>query len=312
MFLVIVMVWKRNVLAAVAFVIVFGSLELLYFSDCIVKVHKGGWLPLIFSLIVLFVMFIWHYGTLKKQSYELQNKICLDTLLGLGPNLGINRVPGVGLIYTNVLSGIPPMFSHFITNFPAFHQVLIFVTYQYLTVPRVSANQQFTVSRIGPPEFRFYRCIVRFGYKDARKDTHAFESHMIETVAKFLQRHSDDGDAGAFGGEMTVNRQEPSWPVDDVALRLENGAADEASQKTVRFRGVVCSQELEDLEEAREAGMAYMIGNTCVLARETSSYVKKFVINIVYGFLRQNCRRPSTALGVPHTSLIEVGMVYHV
>lgn len=309
MFLVIVMVWKRNILGALAFVIVFGSVELLYFSACLAKVHKGGWFPLVLSLILLSTMCIWHYGTLKKQAYELNNRVCLDMLLSMGTNLGINRVPGIGLIYSNVATGVPPMFAHFVTNFPAFHRILVFVTVQSLTVPKVPANQRFVISRIGPTEFRLFQCVVRYGYKDQRNDTHDFENHLIETVAEFLRNGNNDGEA--FRWETT--NQQQSSPSDDVtASSFENVVSSESSKKTVRFRGVGCSKELEDLREARESGLAYMMGSTCVLACDTSSYLKKFAINIVYGFLRQNCRHPAIALGVPHTSLIEVGMVYRV
>ncbi|KAL5773540.1 hypothetical protein ACOSQ2_013464 [Xanthoceras sorbifolium] len=305
MFLVVIMVWRRNVLAAVAFVIFFGSLELLYLSACFAEVHKGGWLPLVFSLIVISVMCTWHYGTLKKHSYESHNKVSLDMLLTLGPNHGMTRVPGICLIYSNVVPGFPPMFAHFVTNFPAFHKILIFVTIQSLTIPNVPVNQRFLISRIGPPEFRFFQCVVQYGYKDVRKDSHAFESHLIEAVAEFLCSGGDDFDAGTSGGEMSTNHQQLSPQGDAVA-----GAG--TRHKKVRFRGVGCSKELDELAEARESGLAYMMGNTCVLAIETSSYLRKFIINVVYGFLRRNCRRPETALGVPHTSLIEVGMVYHV
>ncbi|OMO70492.1 hypothetical protein CCACVL1_18884 [Corchorus capsularis] len=127
---------------------------------------------------------------------------------------------------------------------------------------------------------------------------------------KFLQSGNDDNEVRASLMEFTLNRS--SSTENAAALRLENGVSAGTSKKTVRFRGVGCSKELEDLTEAKESGLAYMMGSTCVLATETSSYFKKFVINIVYGFLRQNCRRPATSLGVPHTSLIEVGMVYRV
>lgn len=123
------------------------------------------------------------------------------------------------------------------------------------------------------------------------------------TLAEFLRSGGDDCDAGTSGGAMSMNHQQlsPQGPGDAVA-----------SRKKVRFRGVGCSKELDELAEARESGLAYMMGNICVLATETSSYLRKFIINVVYGFLRRNCRRPETALGVPHTSLIEVGMVYRV
>lgn len=303
------MIWKRHVLLAAAFVIFFGSLELLYFSACLAKVHKGGWLSLIFSVLMLSVMCIWHYGTLKKYSFEVENKLCLDTLLSMATNLGINRVPGVGLIYSDVVSGVPPMFGHFITNFPAFHQILIFVTLQTLPMPKVPASERFQVSRIGPPDYRIFRCIVRYGYKDARKDSYAFESHLLETVAEFVLRDMDG--CGNFGGEMAVTHQTSSPLVFEDPMPFENEAMS-SQRKGLRSRGVRCWQELEELLAAREAGVAYMMGNTCVIASEASSHVKKFLINAVYAFLRKNSRRPALALGVPHTSLIEVGMVYHV
>ncbi|CAN1282205.1 Probable potassium transporter 13 [Linum perenne] len=319
MFLVIVMVWKWQVLVAVAFVLVFGSIELLYLSSCLAKVHEGGWLPLAFSVVVLTTMITWHYGTIKKQSYESQNKICLNMLVNMGPNLGVTRVPGICLVYTNAASGVPLMFSHFVTNFPAFHRVLVFITFQHLAVPRVSNSQQFSISRIGPPELCLYRCIVRLGYKDAVRDAHAFECLLMETMVEFLGNHNNnnnsnnnnDCDSRISGVESADCKNGTDGDgVVDCQTEIE---APITRQKKLRFRGVGCgNKELEDLEGAREAGVAYMMGNTSVVAMETSSHLKKFVINILYGFLRQNCRRPAEAFGVPKTNLVEVGMVYHV
>ncbi|XP_058106790.1 probable potassium transporter 13 isoform X2 [Magnolia sinica] len=315
MFLIIVTVWKRTVLSAILFVVVFGSIELLYLSSCIEKVPDGGWFPLLLSLIILSVMSIWHYGTSKKEAFELQNKVCLERLLSMGPSLGIVRVPGIGLIYSNVVSGVTPMFAHFITNFPAFHRILIFVTLQSLTVPKVPANERFLIGRIGPPEFRLFRCIVRYGYKDPRRDCYDFENHLIMKVAEFLQSEGEEGSSGGRAhGEMSMVGKLSSPVADAMAGSESNGGV--GRRKKVGFRGVGVTDEVKDevreLIEAKEAGVAYMMGHTCVVASDVSSFVKKFAIDIVYGFMRRNCRRPAAALGIPHTSLIEVGMVYHV
>lgn len=161
MFLIICTIWKQSIFVAFLFVMSFGSVELLYFSASLAKVHRGGWLPLLISLAVLTLMLSWHYGTSEKLAFELQNKLSMDSLLNLGPSLGILRVPGIGLIYSNVTSGIPPTFAHFVTNFPAFHRFLIFVTFQYVMVPKVPASEQFLICRIAPPEFHLFQCIVR-------------------------------------------------------------------------------------------------------------------------------------------------------
>lgn len=163
MFLVICMVWKQNVLLAILFVAIFGSVEMLYISSCLAKVHKGGWVPLIISLVVMSFMSSWLYGTSKKDNFELQNKVSLNSLLSLGgASLGITRVPGICLVYSNLTSGIPPMFAHFVTNFPAFHRILIFVNLKIVMVPKVPAGQRFLVSRIGSPELCIFRCMVRY------------------------------------------------------------------------------------------------------------------------------------------------------
>ena len=71
-------------------------------------------------------------------------------------------------------------------------------------------------------------------------------------------------------------------------------------------------EEVKTLLEELESGVSYMIGHTCVQAHESSPAVKKFAINVVYGFLRRNSRRPAVELGIPNTSLIEVGMTYKI
>jgi len=71
-------------------------------------------------------------------------------------------------------------------------------------------------------------------------------------------------------------------------------------------------EELMDLIQAKEAGVAYILGHSYVKARRSSSFLKKIVIDIGYSFLRKNCRGPAVALNIPHISLIEVGMIYYV
>ena len=64
--------------------------------------------------------------------------------------------------------------------------------------------------------------------------------------------------------------------------------------------------------KARESGIAYILGYSHAQAKKSSSIFKKFAIDVVYGFLSKNCGEPDVALCVPHTSLLEVGMIYYV
>lgn len=277
-------------------------------------------------------MCIWHYGTLKTYEFDVQNKVSVDWLLGLGPGLGIVRVRGIGLIHTELVCGVPAIFSHFVTNLPAFHQVLVFLCVKFVPVPHVRHEERFLVGHIGPRDCRMYRCIVRYGYRDAHTDDMQFENDLVCSIAEFIR-------AGKRGGVSDVDRDpDPAkcdemfvvgTPSDGVRCCEEEDGTSELREiqsppttrprKRVRFvipESPVIDKgsrdELRDLMEAREAGVAYILGHSYVRAKQGSGLIKKMVINLGYDFLRRNCRAPTYALTVPHASTLEVGMVYHI
>ncbi|KAG2653723.1 hypothetical protein PVAP13_1NG404300 [Panicum virgatum] len=100
MSLVIVLCWNKSIFLAIGFLLFFGTIEVLYFSASLVKFHEGAWVPVTLSFIFMVVMCVWHYGTIKKYEFDVQNKVSVNWLLNLGPSLGIVRVRGIGLIPT--------------------------------------------------------------------------------------------------------------------------------------------------------------------------------------------------------------------
>ncbi|XP_058758953.1 potassium transporter 4-like [Vicia villosa] len=348
MALVIVFVWQKSIVIATLFLLFFWVVEAVYLSAAFLKVHQGGWVPLVLSFFFLVVMYVWHYGIRRKYKYDLHNKVSLKWLLGLGPSLGIVRVPGIGLIYSELATGIPAIFTHFVTNLPAFHKVLVFVCVKSVPVPHVSPEERFLIGRACPRPFRMYRCIVRYGYKDIKRDDGEFENHLIQSIMEFIQMEAvepqfSSSDSSSFDARMAVigTRSLESTPTliaseqEDVDIdesipssrsitlrRLQSTIEDENPQvrrRRVKFQvpnnpGLdnAVKEEILDLIQAKEAGIAYIMGHSYVKARKSSSFLKKIVIDMGYSFLRKNCRGPAVALNIPHISLIEVGMIYYV
>lgn len=185
--LVIILCWHKPPLVALCFLLFFGSIELLYFSASLIKFLEGAWLPILLALFLVTVMFVWHYATIKKYEYDLHNKVSLEWLLALGPTLGIARVPGIGLVFTDLTSGIPANFSRFVTNLPAFHRILVFVCIKSVPVPFVPPAERYLIGRVGPANHRSYRCIVRYGYRDVHQDVDSFESQLVSRLADFIR-----------------------------------------------------------------------------------------------------------------------------
>lgn len=340
MSLVIVLCWQKSVFFAICFVVFFGTIEALYFSASLIKFLEGAWVPIALAFIFLVVMCVWHYGTLKKYEFDVQNKVSINWLLSLGPSLGIVRVRGIGLIHTELVSGIPAIFSHFVTNLPAFHQVLVFLCIKSVPVPHVRPEERFLVGHIGPRQYRIYRCIVRYGYRDVHKDDMEFEKDLVCSIAEFIRSGSvgingadedlyKDDDKMTVVGTCSSHTEGIQMSEDDVIVNIDSPGTSELREiqsptvikpkKRVRF--VVpespkidreAMQELQELMEAREAGIAYILGHSYVKAKQGSSALKKLVINYGYEFLRRNSRVPLYALSVPHASTLEVGMMYHV
>uniref|UniRef100_A0A804M1L0 K+ potassium transporter integral membrane domain-containing protein n=2 Tax=Zea mays TaxID=4577 RepID=A0A804M1L0_MAIZE len=112
MSLVIVLCWHKSIFLAIGFILFFGTIEALYFLAALIKFREGAWVPIVLALIFILIMCIWHYGTIKKYEFDVQSKVSINWLLGLSLNLGIVRVRGIGLIHTELETGIPGDESH--------------------------------------------------------------------------------------------------------------------------------------------------------------------------------------------------------
>ncbi|KAL2924231.1 Potassium transporter 7 [Bienertia sinuspersici] len=310
---------------------------------------RGGWASLVLAVLFVFIMYVWHYGSRRKYLLEVQNKVQMRWILGLGPNLGVLRVPGITLIYTELVSGVPAILTHFLTDLPAIHQVVVFVCIKYVPVPHVSDKQRYLVGRVGPKSFRMYRCIIRYGYKDIDKYVDDFEDNLVMSIAEFIRMEAEG--ARSSEGSMAVVRTSDKFGTRLVASDISISQTDEGSKsihrrsssqlgKSSAVHSLHSSYELEEspkfsqrrtryklpgdeylddelkeelieLLEAKEAGVAYVVGHSYIKARRNSSKLKRFMINYAYSFLRKNCRSSAVDLHIPHISLIEVGVVYY-
>ncbi|KAM3335331.1 hypothetical protein ACQJBY_029647 [Aegilops geniculata] len=346
---IVIFVWQKNIIFALLFLLFFGSIETVYLSSSLMKVHQGGWVPLVLAFIFMSVMFVWHYGTKKKYQFDLQNKVSMRSILSLGPNLGIVRVPGIGLIYTELVTGVPAIFTHFVTNLPAFHEVLVFLCVKSVPVPYVQPDERYLVGRIGPKAYRMYRCIVRYGYKDVQRDDENFENMLVMSIARFIMMEAEDvsssasydianegrmavirttddagtplgmRDLGGLAESISTTRSSKSESLRSLQSSYEQESPSAGRRRRVRFElpnEDAMDQQVKDellaLVEAKHAGVAYIMGHSYIKARRSSNFVKKFAIDVAYSFLRKNCRGPSVSLHIPHISLIEVGMIYYV
>ncbi|XP_061986390.1 putative potassium transporter 12 isoform X2 [Populus nigra] len=334
--LVMLLIWKTNLFLALCFPLVFGSVELVYLSAVLSKIKEGGWLPLVFATFFLCVMYTWNYGSVLKYQSEVREKISMDFMLELGSTLGTVRVPGIGLLYNELVQGIPSIFGQFLLSLPAIHSTIVFVCIKYVPVPVVPQEERFLFRRVCPKDYHIFQCVARYGYKDVRKvDHHVFEQLLVESLEKFLRReaqdlamesnlneHFDDSvsersrDSGAAGGDGTEELRVPL--MHDHRLEAPGTSIPEDTSSALPASVMSFDEdpgleyELSALREAMDSGFTYLLAHGDVRAKKNSLFFKKLVINYLYAFLRNNCRAGAANMSVPHMNIMQVAMTYMV
>ncbi|CAN1225397.1 Potassium transporter 11 [Linum grandiflorum] len=307
MVLIMILVWRSHWILVVIFTVLSLIVECTYFSAVLFKINQGGWVPLVIAGAFLIIMYVWHYGTVKRYEFEMHSKVSMAWIVGLGPSLGLVRVPGIGLVYTELASGVPHIFSHFITNLPAIHSVVVFVCVKYLPVYTVPEEERFLVKRIGPKNFRMFRCVARYGYKDLHKKDEDFEKKLFESLYLFVRLESmmegcSDSDEYSLYEEGEISVDAGNSFVDAVVAENNN------NNNEIRGRNSE-ADELELLRKCRGAGVVHILGNTLVAARDDSGWRKRVAIDYVYALLRKLSRENSVLFNIPRESSLNVGQV---
>ncbi|MFS7976085.1 putative potassium transporter [Helianthus anomalus] len=271
-FLVLIMlvIWKTNILLVILYVLVISSTEYLYLSAVFYKFAKGGYLPFTFALVLMFIMCTWNYVYRAKYKYELDLKVSQEAIKDIATDPNISHMGGLAIFYSELAHGIPPIFKHYVDNVPALHSVIVFVSIKSLPVSRVAPEERFLFRRVKPNEMYVFRCVVRYGYTDVRNEKESFEKILIERLKDFI--------AFDYGTEPP--------------------------------QGCIADEDVVKLDKAWRSGVVHLVGEHEIVSRDGSSLGKRFLINYAYNFMKKNLRQSYSVFDVPHKKLLKVGMTY--
>ncbi|KAK8486905.1 hypothetical protein V6N13_002902 [Hibiscus sabdariffa] len=290
--LIMIMIWKTNILFIIAYVLVIGSVELLYLSSVLYKFDQGGYLPLAFAAFIISVMLIWNNVYRRKYHYELDHKVSPQRFKEITTNTDFIRIPGLAMFYSELVHGIPPIFKHYLENVSALHSVLVFVSIKSLPISKVPPEERFLFRRVEPRELYVFRCAARYGYTDVHDEGDGFERSLLERLKEFIKEDTLFNNGGNDGAAKSAA---------DDENRKENG---ETGGDHVQL------EDVEVVEKAWEAGVVHLVGENEVIAGKGGGIGKKIVINYAYNFLKRNLRQTDEVFEIPHKRLLKVGMTY--
>ncbi|KAG2639352.1 hypothetical protein PVAP13_2KG016900 [Panicum virgatum] len=199
--LVMLLVWRVNAACVALFFVVFAAAESAYLSSVLYRLAHGGYIPVAMSAALMGVMVLWHYVHVRRYEHELGRTVSHESVRELLARRDVARAPGVGLFYTELVQGIPPVFPHLVDKIPSVHAVLLFVSVKHLPVPHVDAAERFlfrqVVAMSDDDDRRVFRCVARYGYRDPLEEARDFAGSLVERLQYYVRDVNLYGEAGA-------------------------------------------------------------------------------------------------------------------
>jgi KUP system potassium uptake protein len=155
--------WHYNIAVALFATGFFIVVDMAFFSSSLLKIHEGGWFPLMLGASVLLVMLTWRRGRELVSTRLAVNAIELRpflTSLLADPPL---RVPGTAIFMVANPEAVPRSFLHNLSHNKVLHEQVVFLTVTVDDIPYVPPRERV---RTEPLVDGCWRVVMRFGFMD--------------------------------------------------------------------------------------------------------------------------------------------------
>jgi KUP system potassium uptake protein len=162
-FVVVWKVWKWGLAAAIAVIVPFLLIDLVFLSGNLLKIVDGGWMPLALGAALMIVMYSWRRGSseLFRKTRKLETPLReLVAMLEKKPPL---RVPGTAVFLTSDPESAPTALLHSLKHYKVLHEQNAVLTVEYAATPRVDESDRVRIEPLGES---FHRVILRFGFME--------------------------------------------------------------------------------------------------------------------------------------------------
>jgi KUP system potassium uptake protein len=156
-------IWRWTLLPAIGLTVMFGIVDVGFFSANIVKVLEGGWVSILVAGAVLVVMMTWVRGTRLLFEKSRKSEIPLDFIAERMAAKPPHLVPGTAVFLTSDRISAPAALMHSLKHYKVLHEqnvILSVVTAQDPTVPDSERI------KITPINDLFMRVTMKFGYME--------------------------------------------------------------------------------------------------------------------------------------------------
>jgi KUP system potassium uptake protein len=165
--------WGWSLPVAIATVAPFALLELVFLGANMLKVHDGGYVPILLAVLGIIVMLTWQQGSniLRQKVRRSDVPIAsLAKMLESGSTHAPTVVSGTAIFLTSDPETAPAALLHNIKHNHVIHERNIILTLSTDNHPRIPEQERVTVKQISE---RFIGVELRYGYMENQNVSHS-------------------------------------------------------------------------------------------------------------------------------------------
>jgi KUP system potassium uptake protein len=194
--------WRWHPAKIAAAGVIFGGVELAFFSGNLVKVLHGGWLPLLVAGSVFTVMTTWQHGRhiVTRERIELEGPLrdFVDELR----EMGLPRIAGTAVFPHPTKDTTPLALRANVRHNGILHEHVVIVSARPATQPTVPASRRLQVDDLGYTDDGIFHLTLHYGFSES------------PDVVAALRQACEEGRL-----EVLVNPDTASYFVSRAALR---------------------------------------------------------------------------------------------
>lgn len=162
-FIVVRSIWKWSLTFSLLVAGGFLAVDLVYFAANAVKIHEGGWFPLLLGISIFLLMTTWKKGRKLLYSRLSSEAMSVDAFVENMVQSNVTTIPGTAIFMTPNVDMTPHALLHSLKHYKSLHERVVILTVETLDFPHVEDDQRVLVEKM---DDRFYRVKVKFGFMD--------------------------------------------------------------------------------------------------------------------------------------------------
>ncbi|OLP61241.1 potassium transporter Kup [Xaviernesmea oryzae] len=161
-------VWGWKPMTAAACLLPLFLLECIFLAANLLKIHDGGYVPVLIAAGIMIMMWTWRKGTMLLREKTARHEIPLEAFIASIERKSDHapvEVPGTAVFLTSVPDKTPAVLLHNLKHNHVLHQHNVILTIKTAGIPYLPEEQRFTLTKISE---RFTKLELKFGFMETQ------------------------------------------------------------------------------------------------------------------------------------------------